>query len=275
MLRKRDYFYLGDNKALTILKTGENFIIDTESLDLAVSIISVGFWEPWIERHLIKIAKQGANIIDAGANVGYYSVRLGNKIGPTGRLFAFEPHPKTYFFLKNNLYINGLTHCTAENVGLSNTGSHDDEMWFMPHQKAGGFVTRDKETDLSDRGFQKANITLQQLDDSVPKEMKFDLIKIDVEGFEPNVLYGAQNVLERSPDLHLAVELSPSGWEGQGNDPMDVFDYLKDLGFSFRLATSDNKLQPITPIEMIEAAGTLESAGTLGYVTSFFASRVY
>ena len=133
-----------------------------------------------------------------------------------------------------------------------------------------------KETDLSDRGFQKANITLQQLDESVPKEMKFDLLKIDVEGFEPNVLYGAQNVLERSPDLeHLAVELSPGGWEGQGNDPMDLFDYLKDLGFSFRLATSDNKLRPITPIEMIEAAGTLESAGTLGYVTCFFASRVY
>lgn len=266
-MTSRNYYYLGNQRALINLHTGDSFIIDTESIDLSVSLVMYGQWESWIEKHLMQMANEGDTVVDCGANMGYYSVILGRIIGESGKLYSFEPNPRIYDILKKNLLINGLSGCTAFNMALNSKGKGNDFMWVKPHESGGGFITRDKETDISKDGFQKIDIKTGRLDDVLPIKSQVDVMKIDVEGCEPDVINGAKKVIERSQNIKLVVELSPSGWEGQGHNPTELFDYLEQCGFSFKMAMGNGTLDEMEPLNLIE------SSKNLGYTTCFFAAR--
>src|SRR6516162_2030081 len=104
----RPYYYLGNRQAMIELHDGSPFLIDTESLDVSTDLIRHGRWEEWIERHVISSVSRGSVFVDAGANVGYYSVVVGRVVGPAGRVYAFEPNPSLYRLLRKNFFINGL-----------------------------------------------------------------------------------------------------------------------------------------------------------------------
>jgi FkbM family methyltransferase len=265
------YQYLGNSQGLTRLHTGDRFIVDTQSIDISIPIpiIESGTWEPWIEAPMRQAVREGNTVLDCGANMGYYSVILARAVGSTGLLYAFEPNPRMFGILRKNLAINGLNNTRIHNVALNNEDPAAAQMWVDPEFAGGGYLSKDMSTDMTQRGFQKIDIRTTRLDDILPTDTRVDLMKVDVEGFEPDLLFGARRTIERSPDLTLIVELSPGGWEGQGHDPGSVFAYLEELGFSFKLATQDAQLKPMAPTELIEAASTL------GYTTCFFASRLF
>lgn len=263
------YQYLGDNKGLTRLHTGDLFIVDTKSIDLAIPIINAGIWESWIEFPMMKFVKPGGTVLDCGANIGYYSVLLAKAVGHGGTLHSFEPSARTFGFLKNNLAINGLGNAHLHNLALNNKAPSSAFMWVDPEFSGGGYLSNDMETDMSTKGYQKLEIKTARLDDILSDDIIVDLMKVDVEGFEPDLLFGARRVIERSPGLVLIVELSPRSWAGQGHDPLSVFNYLENLGFSFKLANAKGELQPMF------AKSLIEIEPTLGYTTCFFASRSF
>jgi len=231
--RDRPYRYLGDNQALIDLHDGALFVVDTQSLDLSTALITQGRWESWIEPSILNPLRAGGTFVDAGASMGYYTVLAARRVGPRGSVFSFEPNPRIYQILVRNRSINGVR-AEAYNFALGSKAFRT-KLWVPEYSTGGGYITNDPNADASTQGCKGMPVDVMPLDDVLPKDVTVDVMKIDVEGCEPEVLIGAQKVIERSRGIRLVIEFSPSGWVGQGHNPIAVLTQLEHAGLRFTL----------------------------------------
>lgn len=139
-------------------------------------------------------------VADVGANIGMTALLFSDL---ASKVYAFEPGPSTFDILTRN-----LTGC--ENVELVNAGmgavSEDKTLTFAKSNRSGGFVS-DNLT-LKAGGYATETIRIDTLDGFfMDTPERPDFIKIDVEGFEPQVLRGGQALLTRHRPI-VVLELN-------------------------------------------------------------------
>src|SRR5262249_9526959 len=148
--RTRPYCYLGNRHAMIELHDGSPFVVDTESFDISPVLIRHGRWEEWIEPHILNSVGPGSVFVDVGANMGYYSVLVGRIVGPTGRVYAYEPNILLYDLLKKNFFINGLA---GEAFPYALGKEHrDTTLWVRRFDSGGGYLSNDPNCDASGSG---------------------------------------------------------------------------------------------------------------------------
>jgi FkbM family methyltransferase len=172
--------------------------------------------EPEFEA-LDKFTGSGDWVIDIGANIGHYTIKLSNLVGAKGRVIAFEPIPSTFAHLSEN-----TLSCTYRNMTLINAAVSDELALVgmsIPNFTSGvknyyqaSISSEVKETDTSVLTFSIDNMQLNH---------KISLIKIDAEGHEPIVFRGMHNLLERDRPV-LIVETVTD----------EIREYLLQLGYS-------------------------------------------
>lgn len=131
--------------------------------------------------NLLKCAlEEGGVFFDIGANIGSYSLIASEQ--EKAIVYAFEPHPVTFHFLKENIELNRRQNIQTFNVAL---GSEDTEIFFTDDP---GSSINHRVMKLDDKTIQvKCNRV-----DSFCREYQVvpNIVKIDVEGFEEDVLIG-------------------------------------------------------------------------------------
>ena len=89
------------------------------------------FWklkEPYIPEEIIeKFSRPGNTVMDIGANIGEWTLRMGNTVGSEGRVYSFEPSPLIIKSLRKNLCINSFSQVTLCQLALSEQ-SGDSEL---------------------------------------------------------------------------------------------------------------------------------------------------
>lgn len=158
--------------------------------------------------------------VDIGANIGSYTVLASAHVGAI--TFSFEPVPSTFSHLTNNIFINQVTdRVTAFNVAL---GSQQGSVNFTNSFDTMNHVANQDETNT-------IKVPLQTLDSILDNQTVPVLIKIDVEGFETEVIKGASKTLSREHLKAVIIELNGSG--GRYNyDEKEIHDTLLKLGFN-------------------------------------------
>jgi FkbM family methyltransferase len=159
--------------------------------------------------------------VDVGANIGSYTLLASAEIG--AKSFSFEPVPSTFKQLKDNIEINKLnTKATIFNIGLaSKKGSllfsigSDSSMNHVQIQNVNAGESISVEIDTM-------NARL--------KNVQANLLKIDVEGFEQEVLMGATNILESTTLNAIIIELNSSGLN-YGYSDEQINSLLEGYGF--------------------------------------------
>ena len=128
--------------------------------------------------------------LDVGANVGKYSVIIGNQLRENGKVFAFEPEPSNLKALKRNLELNRLTNVNI--IPLACSDKKDRLKLYLNEKNSGGHSLIEKQTSFIE-------VDVDTLDNRIEKQKikKVDMIKIDVEGAEADVLKGAKKILKR------------------------------------------------------------------------------
>lgn len=149
---------------------------------------------------LLHLLREEDMFMDIGSNIGSYTVLASGAIGC--RSIAIEPIPSTYEHLKNNIAVNRMENrIEALNIGL---GSKHSTLLFTDTQDTVNHVAVEGEKDTTE-------VYVQTLDEILQSRTCPILIKIDVEGFETEVLLGGKNTLN-SPDLKaVIIELNGSG----------------------------------------------------------------
>lgn len=175
--------------------------------------------------------RRGETFLDVGSHFGLWSVYAVGIVGETGKVFAFEPSP-AFAVLKDNAALNPSVR--AFNVGL---GAQDGETTFFNQGLAstGSFVNA--VTVLSEAWQGTVPIAGEKVKirtlDSLVEELgaRPDLIKVDVEGFEFEVMRGAQNVI-RNIHPRVLIEIHPPQLELSGSSDLALIAFLESSGYA-------------------------------------------
>jgi FkbM family methyltransferase len=214
----RTVAYCGDHVALTTTNWNDKIYVDTRDISLAPHIMLEGSWEPWVTNAVAQLLQQhpGCTFIDVGANVGWYTL-LACKLG-AGHVFAVEPNPRMFSLLRKSVIVNGYgARVTLEEAAC---GAQRGVLRLVvdPELAGGAHVAPydpailavvDGPAVLAVVGAECSVVPLDEIVidvlDACPGPI---ILKIDVEGYEPEVLAGAQELLKLRPSIFL--EHNPS-----------------------------------------------------------------
>lgn len=150
---------------------------------------------------VLHLLREGDLFVDVGANIGSYTILAG---AAGARCVAIEPIRSAFEHLLRNINLNGLQDSVdARNIGA---GSHRGMLKFTTGLDTVNHVAA--ESDAADGGL--AEVEVDTLD-SVAAGLRPLLIKIDVEGFESEVLAGAEKIMSEKSLLAVVMELNGSG----------------------------------------------------------------
>jgi FkbM family methyltransferase len=189
-----------------------------------------GVYEDFAGRVLNECASRASLIVDAGANVGWYALRLATGMADGGRVVAFEPVQHTSAALRANIALNGL----GERIAVVQSGLSDkagEAEIFLPADT--GHVGASLENLHPDEESLKETIKLTTLDEamSTPRFDRLDLIKCDVEGAELMVLRGGETVIGRDRPV-LFLEILRKWSAAFGYQPNDILSWTTNLGYA-------------------------------------------
>ncbi len=171
---------------------------------------------------LEKILKPKMVFVDIGANIGYFSLIAAKLVGSGGKVFAFEPDSENFKLLEKNIKANNYKNITAVQKAISDkTGKA--RLYLDSENLCGHSLTARK-------GNKFVEVETVVLDDFLRDE-KIDVIKIDVEGFEPAVLEGMKNIIKNNKDIMIITEFYPNAIKRAGYSPEKYKNDLIDLGF--------------------------------------------
>ena len=146
-------------------------------------------YEPATLATFDRFIKPGDTVLDIGANIGLMTLKAATLAGPTGRVIAFEPNPEVYPRLERHVALNGLRNVEVRRHALGATPGS------LPIYVGASNVTNASlVAHEGDRVV--AEVPIHRLDD-IMGDRPAHFIKIDVEGFEAEVLKGAAQLLAR------------------------------------------------------------------------------
>lgn len=204
-----------------------------------------GIYEPFETELFQKVLKPGMTVVDVGANIGYYTLLAARRVGPKGRVLAFEPDPVNYGLLRKNLEVNGYRNVALVNQALSNKKGKA-KLYLNPANRGDHRVY--------DSGDGRRSVTIRTaiLDSFIGKK-KVDLIKMDIQGAEALALAGMKRTIRSSKGLKLFTEFSPESLKKAGSDPKRYLAALTALGFKLsEISEKDGKLIPVTPAQLLK-----------------------
>ncbi len=186
-----------------------------------------------------KKVKEGDTFVDMGANMGYFTLLGATLVGKKGKVYAFEPEPRSYSQLVRNIEINGYGNVVAVNKAISDkTGK--TVLFLCPydtgHHTLNQFegITSYKATDI------KKSIEVETIrPDDYFGGKKVDAIKIDIEGAEMLGLMGMENLIKGNPNLKMFIEFFPMLIEKMGDSPEEFINKLFGYGFDIYIIPQD------------------------------------
>lgn len=235
----RPAYYLGDHTTLTTLWYGPKIFLDTRDI-VQLNILYHGFWEKWISDVFLDVLQPGMTMLDIGAHCGYYALLAAQKVGRTGHVHAIEPNADMIQNATKSQMINGYRHMHWHAVALSD---HAGKGYLIVPESGGASLT------------DKASPELQQVETVIlseyMKELKVDVIKMDVDGSEPRILPCIFKLIERSDNPVVFMEYCPSQWRRNGYDPQTFLSEFIRLKYEFFVLEHNGSQTPISLSHLI------------------------
>jgi len=161
---------------------GLRFWFDTGDREMGL-VMAMNRYEPEVLELMKATIRPGMRCIDAGANTGYYTCIMGKMVGPTGKIYAFEPMPSSFLMLKRNVAENDLVAIVdAHELACSRR-----RMVLEATVLANMFIAGAREAG------QKVNMNAVPVDEIVSGPI--DILKVDVEGHKIKALTGMTRII--------------------------------------------------------------------------------
>lgn len=157
-------------------------------------------WD-WTELDHLRdhVVRPGDVVFECGAHHGEATILLSRWVGASGRVVAFEPVPRNVEILRRQVEINGLRNVTVVHAAV---GKEPGRLR----------ITDESNAEVAGRSGPGIEVEVVRLDDWLDRGPT--VLKIDVEGFEAELLKGAQQILERRPRVSLELHAPALGRYG-------------------------------------------------------------
>ncbi len=201
-----------------------------EGIDFAIFLL--GAFEPDTLKVFRRLVHPGMTVLDIGANIGAHTLHLGRLVGTSGRVVAFEPTTWAFDKLMNNLALNPKisAQVTPRQVMLMG-----DSAQAVPENIPSSWPLKsdqDVHPKLRGRDMATTGSIAMTVDSflSQTKANKIDFIKLDVDGYECDVLSGMPGTLQKERPIIL-MELSPYVLIEKGHSIQKLMDILDSAGY--------------------------------------------
>lgn len=178
---------------------------------------------------LFDLVKDGMTVFDIGTNIGHVLLTFANK-NITGKNFGFEPVPHIYERAKKNISLNNFNNIVLNNVALSDTSEDLVIQLANTHHSGSSRLGKKNETSNNNNSTIIKAITLDEFVQQNKIE-KIDFMKIDVEGFEKNILAGAKQTLKNFKPL-LFVEINDKAQKMQNFSGKELIALLESFDYT-------------------------------------------
>lgn len=247
---KMNGVYLGDHRALAKTCFDHKIFVDTRDVSIAPHLLFEGKWEHWITSAMAPLLRESF-FVDVGANFGWYSLLAAHV--EAKKIVAFEPNPRLFELLSQTMLVNGIQ-CDLHRKAVGEEASEIELQ--VDWMRVGGATLLNRR-----RTMEGWEALLPDVEEKIPVEvvplgsvftevLEKDnalrstpmVLKVDVEGFEPRVILGAQEILRELPCTAFVEYHSDPNGECKLREMLDFFDSAQ-----YRMARvlHDSKLKPI------------------------------
>lgn len=222
-------------------------------LDLSEHMQRRIFWMGYYNLRLVallnRVLAPGMVVVDVGANIGEVSLVCANRVGPEGRVIAFEPVDAIAEELRRNIRRNRLESV----VQIRKQGLADLAGQFTMYESYGQSAASDCNRGLGSlHGDPRKDRVLGAVEvvtlDAVVEHLKLqrlDLLKVDIEGGELSCLRGGLRTLRRFRPV-IVVEVQEQAAMAAGYRGRDILDLLTPLGYCFHRLEEEGKIVRIS-----------------------------
>lgn len=228
--------YVGQGRVLLETAFGHMMLVDGGDTAIVPHLIRVGFFDRNLTNMIGSLLAPGMTFVDIGANCGTYTVFGAARVGPEGQVIAIEASPRLAGLLHETVAMNGFAprcevlRCAAGaeagTVVLHQFANRQGGNTVLPHIAD---IARERNGDT----VTATEVACRPLDAIIAERavQRIDLIKIDVEGFEREVLLGSRATLARFRPK-LIVEWHNAFFHGRPEAAQALYDLLTDdLGY--------------------------------------------
>lgn len=180
----------------------------------------------FIEHYL----RPGDSFIDAGANIGTYTLLAARLVGPTGSVDSFEPDQRAYKRLADNITQNVLANVRVHRFAVSDISGM---IVFIPGNDQTGRVARS-------RASTGVELPACRLDDLVGQR-RYAMAKMDIEGSELAALKGATRMLAEANPPVWQLECVPRLLHPMGVAPADIAALLQTYDYELAFYDADER----------------------------------
>lgn len=197
-------------------------------------------------RVLESLLPRSGCMIDVGANIGSLTIAGALQSGPGGRVVAFEPGLEARTCLMANVDRHGVADRVTINVHAVGSESSQKVFYTYVNSLLSGFaeaVDRYRPGEL----IRQDLVEVVALDDAVSGSV--DLLKIDVEGFEHDVLIGAQRLIAQNPQIAVIFEVNFPILRSLKRSTQDLLDHFPSRSWCLFRIDEENTTTPLTPLD--------------------------
>lgn len=211
--------------------------------DVVIAALAGRILHPRITEILNQLIQSGNMVVDAGANVGFYTLLAAKRVGKEGRVISFEPDPRNLLMLEKNVLLNDVSGVVQiEPKALSDIEGKKN-FWTSLNNSWGGSLVELKSLQGTHLEIASISLDLYRSQNNIGD---IDVIKIDIEGAEPLALQGMRHTLQRTK--LLIYEINGPGLAELKMRPMELIQQTIKWGKFTSTFLTDERNDQVYPL---------------------------
>jgi len=210
-------------------------ILPISDRGFSLDLIGNGIREPTEVDLMIRELKPNMNIVDIGANLGYY-VMLEALI-TNGKIYAIEPNPEAINYLKKSIALNKYKNIKVMNIGVG------ERKGILPF-----YISKNwnwsRFTELLN-GSKEDIVKIKKIEvkslDNLFENKKIDLIRMDIEGYEKKVIESMNKILKKNPNIIIFMEFHANMFLTK--EKKEIVDWIISNGFEIKYLSYSDKFK--------------------------------
>ena len=192
--------------------------------------------------------RSGDTVLDAGANIGLFTLIAAKLVGLQGSVHSFEPVNQVYKRLQKNIALNHLTNVTAHQIALSDETAQSQITIALDGYDAWNSLAQP----TAGNSFNTEAIQAVRIDDFIAQQHSLDaiaLMKIDVEGWESHLLEGGKKLFSGADAPTLLIEFTEINCQAAQSSCRILYRQLEAYGYSLFVYDSQSVQLVAEPIQ--------------------------
>lgn len=221
-----------DGRIAAALALGYRIVLDPADRSLTPPLLKRGRWEMHLAYQLWRRLRPGDVAVDIGAHIGVHALYAAKRVGPAGLVAAIEPQAELCGLINESAALNGFAgRMRVLNLAIG-AAPGEAQLGLQPALSgSASLLPNALATDQARVRVARLPDALAELGEPRFANLKRLTLKIDVEGYEPNVWAGMRDWLGAIADVAIFMEFSPVGYRSQNVDPAGFLAGFADAGF--------------------------------------------